>query len=235
MSGIILVSLMIIPLSALFVGALYLRKNVKHIHILLFFIAAISGLAYDQFLFYNTFKEFIQKEQWEALASYMAYTPLIATAVVFSFALLATTLVSLIYKVKKSSSRLAEIKLVHAVIILAFSVITLVTHKIFYSNVTAQNEIFGQLSDSNTSADVLREFADTVSIQNKLALAQNPNLPDDVFLKLIQDKTDMVRYVLVSHPKTTNEQLQTLKTDMSKDVRKAADEEIQRREKTITQ
>ena len=231
MSGIILVSLMIIPLSALFIGALYLRKNVRHIHILLFFIAAMSGLAYDQFLFCNTFKEFIQKEQWEALASYMAYTPLIATAVVYAFALSATTILSLICKIKKSSSPLAEIKLVHAVIILAFSVITLVTHKIFYSSVTAQNEIFSQLSDPNTSADVLREFADTVSIQNKLALAQNPNLPDDVFLKLIQDKTDMVRYVLVSHPKTTNEQLQTLKTDISKDVRKAADEEIQRRQK----
>lgn len=231
MSGIILVSLMIIPLSALFIGALYLRKNVKHIHILLFFIAAISGLAYDQFLFYNTFKEFIKKEQWEAMATYMAYTPLIATTVVFSFALSAATILSLLLKFKKSSSPLAEIKFTHAITIIVFSITTLVAHKIFYSSITAQNEIFSQLSDANTAADVLREYVDTGSIQNKLALAQNPNLPDDVFLKLIQDKTDMVRYVLVSHPKTTIEQLQTLKTDPSKDVRKAADEEIQRREK----
>lgn len=232
MSGIILVSLMIIPLSALLTGALYFRKNVKHIHVQLFFIAAISGLFYDQFVFYNSFRQFIENQQWEAIAMYMAYTPLIATAVVFAVALLATTLLSLFFKIKKSSSPLADIKITQAVVIVLFSLITIVTHKIFYENVTAQNELFGQLSDPNTPADVLREQANTVSIQNKLALAKNPNLPDDVFLKLIQDKTDMVRYVLVSHPKTTKEQLEVFKTDMSKDVRKAADEELNRRNST---
>ncbi len=232
MSGIILVSLTIIPLSALFIGALYLRKNVNHIHILLFLVAAIGGLVYDQFLFYNSFKKFIQKEQWEAMAPYMAYTPLIATAVVYSFGLFSTTLISLMAKAFKSQSRLSEIKFTHAIIVVLFSVMTLVMHNLFYTNITAQNEMFTQLSDPETPEDVLREQAETVSIPNKIALAENPKLPDDVFLKLIQDKTEMVRYVLVRHPKTTIEQLEVLKSDPAKEVRKAAAEEINRRNST---
>ena len=235
MFGLISVSLTIIPLSALFFGALYLRKNVNHVHILLFLAAAISGLVYDQFLLYSSFKKFIEKEQWEAMASYLAYTPIIATALVFSFGLLATTLFSVIAKTLKSKSRFSEIKISHAVIIVIISAMTLVMHSLFYANVIAQNEMFSQLSDPETSEDVLREQAQTVSIPNKIALAENPNLPDDVFLKLIQDKTDMVRYVLVRHPKTTNEQLEVLKSDRAKEVRKAAAAEIQRRNKTTTQ
>ena len=231
MFGLISVSLTIIPLGALFFGALYLRKNVNHIHILLFLAAAIGGLIYDQFLLYNSFKKFIEKEQWEAMASYMAYTPIIATALVFSCGLLVSTLISLIAKAFKSKSRFSEIKLTHAVIIVLFSVMTLFLHNLFYANITAQNEMFSQLSDPETSEDILREQAQTVSIPNKIALAENPNLPDDVFLKLIQDKTEMVRYVLVRHPKTTIEQLEVFKSDPAKEVRKAAVAEIQRRSK----
>ncbi len=224
MIAIIYAGLSILPLGLLIFGSIFLKTRFKNLNVPVILSVGIVTLICE-FLFFNSqYAEAIDHKLWNSVSTVISYFPIWASLTVFWVCTFIFS-VTEIFKFKNKNH------LIKISMLIAISWISFRAYNLSANLNSADHEIFKtitMLAKSDCPEDVIRKFADDKNVDYQLAVAANPKAPADVVLKLSQSENELVRFYSTSSARLSNERLQEMKkNDISKEVRKQAENELE--------
>lgn len=253
----IFIALSILPLCALFFGALFFHNKNKTIHILSFLAFGLLTIYVDMYYFHRAYAVSLANEQWGPAAGAMGMFSVIATLNSFSFGLLGSAIYSLFSKLTKKKDTYANLSnmKIAAIAVLAFSTATVqildhhaqsasqkiiakasgdltpeLVNELIQLDQNSKDKTMIQtlLMNPNCPESVLKDYAQKDLVVYRATVLKNPNVPQEVVNQLASDKNEVVRYHVVINKKVTTEILEQLAKDPAKDVRLKAQAELEK-------
>lgn len=249
MIAVILIALMIMPLSALFFGALFFRQKMPTVKVSVYLVTGLLVLCFEVYKFYKIYEVTFQKSEWASSAMTMGgWYPFTLTLNVLFAGLVGAALYSLWSKAVSKKSVHAQMSFVTISSIVALFVATLVIQMSLYSKQQVDYAIvqvasgdltqekidqvvtnykatgnssamLTMLANPSLSPEQMYEYYNNEDTEFRIAILRNPNVPEDIVEKLSTDNNDMVRYHVAINPKVSKATLERFLTDHSKDVR----------------
>lgn len=251
MIWLVLLGLSIMPLSALMFGALFFRLRLKDFNILIFLVLGFVAFVYDLVVFYNQYAVSINQNQWEAASQVLGLFSFVSSVNVLALGFLGNAFYFQFFNKHK------QFKLHYLVIIFCAIVIGSVGfyHQSNQAQVARLQIAQGQLSSEiiqkikqqyeidhdksvimtmlvNPTLDLstMQEYAQGSIVEFKTALLANVNLPAEIVNEFAKSDVGVLKYYAAKHSNISDEQLEILTKDSSKDVRNQAQTELRLRQ-----
>ena len=251
MIWLVLLGLSIMPLSALMFGALFFRLKLKDFNIFIFLVLGFVAFVYDLVVFYNQYAVSINQNQWEAASQVLGLFSFVSSLNVLALGFLGNAFYFQFFNKQKQFKSHYLVMLVCVVIVGSVGLY----HQSNQAQVAKLQIAQGQLSSEviqkikqqyeadhdkavvmtmlvNPTLDLstMQEYAKGSIVEFKTALLANVNLPAQIVNELAQSDSDVLKYYAAKHANISDEQLEILAKDPSKDVRNQAQTELRLRQ-----
>lgn len=255
MLAVLFVGLLIMPLSALFFGALFLKNLLRFESLKPFLLSGLVALVFDFFRFYSIYKNSLQQAQYATSASQLGIFSILSSVFVLAVGILVSALLFSYNKWKSSSQSETPLSNFFWGAQVFISVLVISFQFFYHSKNQQRIELVSkasQLVRPEVTQDVLQAFReknDLVPLQALLANPQcptellvefsqselmplrsavldNPQISFEIVEKLASDSNEAIRFQVAKNPKATIEMLEKLLKDPSKLVREKAEKEL---------
>lgn len=256
MIWLVLLGLSILPLSALLFGALFIKLKFPNFNSKVFIFFGLLAAVFDFYYFYQIYADTISKNQWTSSAVVMAMFPVLSSLNVMAVGFVANSIAT----VFKNMQRNVKTNLLVHALILAASVVVIsyqanqhllnakmnaaikvatghlnaeIIQQIKSENKEKPNRtiVVALLSNPQVDENTLNEYANLDDVEFKAAVLTNPNVPASIVNELAKSTYEIIRYYVAANKKTSDEVLDLLLKDESKEVRGQAKTEYNLRKK----
>ena len=251
MIWLVLVGLTIMPLSALVFGALFFRFKLKDFNTAIFLVLGLLAFGYDLVVFYNQYAVSINQNQWQAASQVLGLFSFVSSMNVLALGFLGNAFYFQFFNKHKQFKLHYVVMLISAVVIGSVGLY----HRSNQAQIAKLQIAQGQLNSDiiqkikkqfeidhdkavvitmlvNPTLDLstMQEYAQGSIIEFKTALLENVNLPAQIVNEFAKSDYDVLKYYAAKHARISDEQLEILAKDPSKDVRNQAQTELRLRQ-----
>jgi len=243
MIWLVIIGLTIMPLSALVFGALFFRLKLKDFNTLIFLVLGSLAFVFDLVVFYRLYAVSITQNQWEAASQVLGLFSFVSTLNVLALGFLGN---ALYFQFINKNRQFKYHYAVAFICILTMGYVGYYHQKnqhqvlklqiaqgplddVVVQNIKQQYEkdqdlaiIKTMLMNPTLSLSTMQEYSQSSVVEFKTALLTNINLPSQIVNEFAQSNSDVLKYYAAKHPNISNDMLQVLAKDPSKEVRKQA-------------